>query len=316
MTCSSCGGPGHRPEGPRGSAAEPMCAFPTDPRDHVRDRSIIDQSSASYDPDCAGVGATYYTDATASRVFIPPAPTLGREPRYLFRLAAISCETGNAIRIRGLRQAIGLGCVLVSDDRDNPGQVALNMDQKSPFWRFPDANVCFGLRAIYGPAVGLLRSARRIAPGEGLDYASGTESVRLVASNGIIIPGNKAPAAGYFPGKPVGSLGLFRDLRFPWSSQGGLNDFDIELNGPVIIALYASVRQTDPESRQSLAALLPSTFVPPLPEDEFVVNVERAGTMPPVIYRYVSGSIIAEIGPQSRLPGINPVMGPAPSTCT
>jgi len=293
-----------------------MCAFPTDPRDHVRDRSIIDQSSASYDPDCAGVGATHYNDATASRVFIPPAPTLGREPRYLFRLAAISCETGNAIRLRGMRLAIGLGCMIVSNDPEDPGMVALNMDQKSPFWRFPDANVCFGLRAIYGPAVGRLPASRLISPGEGIDYASGTESVRLVASNGAIIPANKAPAAGFFPGKPIGSLGLFRDLRFPWSSQGGLNDFDIELSGPVIVALYASVRQTDPTTRQSLARLLPNGFVPPLPEDQFVVNVERAQGLPPVIYRYVSGSIIAEIGPQSRLPGINPVMGPAPSTCT
>ena len=112
----------------------------------------------------------------------------------------------------------------------------------------------------------------------------------------------------------IGNLGEFYDIRFPWSAQSAMGSMDIELVGPVIVAFYASVRQTNPLTRQTLSSLLPSNFVPPQPEDKFVVDVERSTnpTLPPVIFRYAAGSIIAEIGPQRRLPGRNAVQGRTP----
>lgn len=291
-------------EGWRGTA----CANPTDSRDNERDRSTIDQGSASFDPVNQGIGASPYGSAVSSRVFIPTDPTNGREPRVLLRLAAISVETGDAIRISGLRQAVTIGCLLDAG-RQNPAQAELEMDQVSPFWRFTDGNICWGLRQIPGPGSSP-RTGRVINAGTGIDYASGTESVRLLDPAGI----SAAPAGGFFPGLPIGNLGEFYDIRFPWNAQSAMGSMDIELVGPVIVAFYASVRQTNPLTRQTLSSLLPANFVPPQPEDKFVVDVERSTnpTLPPVIFRYAAGSIIAEIGPQRRLPGRNAVQGRTP----
>ncbi len=184
----------------------------------------------------------------------------------------------------------------------------MEMDQLSPFWRFPDGNICWGLRAIFGPPGGGTSAKRILSAGEAADYLGGADSARILSSN----PAVRAPARGFFPGTPIGSLGLFRDLRFPWSAQGAIEDMDIELRGPVNVGLWAAVKQTDPITRQSMNNLLPVNFMPPLPEDQFLVACERAG-IPGILYRHISGAIVAEIGPQSRVPGINPVLGRTPT---
>lgn len=287
----------------------PSYVSPTDPRNSTRDRSTIDQSSAAFDPDNEGVGSTYLNDPAASRIFIPEAPT-GRNARYLVRLAAIAVESYQKIRINGIRQAIGIGCMLRGTNGDDePIQYPLEMDQISPFWRFTDGNVAWGLRVLPGPPAthGPRQRGVGVGPGEGTDYASGTDSCRLVNIN----PTLNAPANGYFPGKPAGSLGLFRDLRYFWRAQGGIYSIDYEVEGPCIVGLYASIKQTDPETRQSLISLVPNDYIPPTPEDAFVLDLERR-QLPPARYRHISGAIIAEIGQISTVVGIDPVQGAAP----
>lgn len=286
----------------------PRYVSPTDPRNDERDRSTIDQSSAAFDPDNEGVGSTYLNDPAASRIFIPEAPTL-RNARYLVRLAAIAVESYQKIRIRGIRQAVGIGCMLRGQDgQDQPIQYPLEMDQISPFWRFTDGNIAWGLRVLAGPpATHGPRRRAGVGPGEGTDYASGTDSCQLVDVN----PARNAPAAGYFPGKPAGSLGLFRDLRFFWRAQGGIYSIDYEVEGPCIVGLFASIKQTDPETRQSLINLVPGNFIPPTPEDAFVLQLERAG-LAPARYRHISGAIIADIGQITTVVGIDPVQGISP----
>lgn len=284
------------------------CGSPTDTRDDERDRSTIDQSSASFDPDRQGIGSTPYGDVASSRVFVPTGQLSGNQ-RYLIRLAALSVETGEAIRIRGLRQAVGIGVLLKGGTTSAPLVYPLEMDQVSPFWSFSDGNISWHLRAIYGPSPDRARN-RPISAGQSVAYAAGIDSALLVnPSTTDLFP----PARGYPPGQPIGALGTFRDLRFPWLSQGGIEDIDIELRGPVIVAFFASVRQTDPATRQTLSPLVPATFNAPLPEDQFLLDLERASpALPGAIYRHVSGSIIAETGQVSRTPGINPVLGKTP----
>lgn len=287
----------------------PSFVSPTDPRNDERDRSTIDQSSAAFDPDNEGVGSTYLNDPAASRIFIPEAPT-GQGSRYLVRTAAIAVEAYQKCRIRGIRQAIGIGCMLKGLNRANePIQYPLEMDQLSPFWRFTDGNVAWGLRILPGPPA--TRAPRRrapgLSPGENTDYASGTESAQIVDIN----PARNAPAAGFFPGKAIGSLGLFRDLRYFWRAQGGIYSIDYEVAGPCIIGLFASIKQTNPVTRQKLIDLVPNDYIPPTPEDAFVLDLERRG-MEPARYRHISGAIIAEIGQITTVVGMDPTQGYSP----
>jgi len=287
----------------------PSYVSPTDPRNDTRDRSTIDQSSAAFDPDNEGVGSSYLNDPSASRIFIPEDPT-GPGSRYLVRLAAIAVESYQKIRIRGIRQAIGIGCMLRGvDGQGNPIQYPNEIDQLSPFWRFTDGNIAWGLRVLHGPAAthGRRRRDPGVGPGEGTDYASGTDSCRLVDVDPLL----NAPAGGYFPGQPAGSLGLFRDLRYFWRAQGGIYSIDYEVAGPCIVGLFASIRQTNPQTRQSMAPLVPNDYIPPVPEDAFVLDLERR-ELPPARYRHISGAIIADIGQITTILGIDPVQGAAP----
>jgi hypothetical protein len=276
----------------------------SDPRSY-RDRTVFDAASAAFDDDLVGIGATPFNDPTSQRIMVPQAATLNG-PRYLLRTAAAVVEAGNEVRLRGIRQAIGIGTVLRDNvsDPQNPKAYVVEIDQTSPFWHFSDGNISWHLRVIYGPAgrPGFIRAA---SPGDIVQYTSGTDTGRMVSTN----PAQVSPGRGRPPGKPLGTLGTFRDLRWPWSSHGAMDDLDVIVRGPGIIALYASIRQTDPATRQKLGPLLPLTFDPSvlLPEDRFLLQV------PDAYYRHVSGSLIIETG-GAPVGGYNFLMADMPLT--
>ena len=276
---------------------------PTDPNDTDRDRSLLDQASACKDTDRDGVGSSPLNDATSSRVMVLLDPTPVGKPRQLLRLAAIAVPPYGSCRVRGLRQAVGIGTVLADRGSETvpPTQYVVEIDQTSPFWAFQDGNISWHLRFIHGVTMNATYNIGVSTPGRSLNY-TGTDSSRLITNDG------STPAArGYPPGKPLGGLGTFRDIRYPWGI-GEVATLDFEVHGPGVLGLYASVKQTDPATRQKLGPLLPpGTNTSVLSrEDQFLL------AFPDAVYRHVSGAILCEFGTLTRRPGANPTQGETP----
>lgn len=286
-----------------GRGEDEACS-PTDPYTLELDRSLLDQATACVDPDRAGVDASPYNDTSSSRIFVPVAPTDGPPQfgnRYLFRLAAISVAAYTSCRVRGLRQAIGIGVML--ERPDPPGMYPVEIDQTSPFWAFQDGNVSWHLRFIPGASSGPFAGANLATPGISLDV-NGTSPGRIVRYPDA----SGAPFRGRPPGKEIGALGTFRDLRYPWGFGGQVSLLDFEVQGPGTLAFFCSVKQTNPATRQQLATLLP----PGTPtnvlsrEDQFLL------AFPDAIYRHVSGAILCEFGQMHRRPGASTKQGNTP----
>jgi hypothetical protein len=273
---------------------------PTDPSDEHVDRSILDLGTASYDPSKVGVGSTPWRDASSSRIFIPPASIPTGSARYLFRLAAITVPNYATCRVRGLRQAVQIGSVLQT--REPPSAYPVDIDVISPFWSFVDGNVSWHLRFVPGAVLTQVPYIGRSTPLASTDY-TGIQPTQLISLDG-------SPAAGGVPpGRPIGGLGTFRDIRWNWS-VGEIATLDFEVQGGGVLGFYASVKQTNPQSRQQLGPLLPPGFNTSVlsREDQFVL------ANPNAIYRYISGAIVCEFGQLNRRPGINPKQGVTPNS--
>jgi hypothetical protein len=229
---------------------------------------------------------------------VPGSPTPPGAARHLLRLAAVSVDNYSRIRVCGLRQAVGIG-VLVGE-REQP-QYPVEIDQTSPFWSFVDGNISWHLRFIAGATLNMTPNIHRSSAGVSVDY-TGTDASLLLDNQGIFPPANGQP-----PGKPVGPLGTIRDIRYPWYA-GENSALDFEIDGPGVLGLYASVKQTDPRTRLQLGPLLgPNVDTSVLSrEDQFLLQ------FPDAIYRHVSGAILCSFGQISRRPGADPVQGETP----
>lgn len=273
---------------------------PTDPRYQTLDRSLMDRACASFDEDYVGIGSSPYNDPASSRIMVPAGAVPSGGTRWLLRLATEVVGYYEVKRLRGIRQAVGIGELIVGTDPEAPSLYVAEVDQTSPFWHFSDGNISWHLRILRAPTTGV-RGTRPTLPGLQPDYTGGTDTVRLVDVN----PALNAPARGIPPGWPLGPLGTWRDLRWPWVGHGAMDSIDITIAGPAVIALYASVKQTDPQTRQTRvftdaqAATLP-------PEEQFIRQFPNAR------YRHVSGALIVETMQQHRRVGYDPRQGETP----
>lgn len=132
----------------------------------------------------------------------------------------------------------------------------------TPRWRFPDGNISWHVMAVQPNVptpsflVGTAGNINNQTPG--FAYNNTTSPSIL---------GNGAGEVGYTPsngGRPFGApltpdLGNIHDMRWPWDSANSWHySLDVPINAPCDIVLYASVQQTNTETRN-----LPS--VPPSP---------------------------------------------------
>jgi hypothetical protein len=224
---------------------------------------------------------------------VPTLATSASNLRYLFMLAAFSVGEGTRGRIVGYRQLV----TIAEATRGNPGAI-IEMEVTSPFWHFQDANISWHLQTL-GPNQGV-----PFKPDQG---PSDTDSFRLGFSMNPALLYQTATLAANDPfyvdltaytppnngrpwGRPLrnGGQGTFLDLRSKWRSDDAWGSLDIPFEGPDVIALFASVAQTNPSTR--------ATFTPPgtfyqtgiSPEDAFVLN------FPSAIYHRIAGSLIVE----------------------
>jgi len=201
------------------------------------------QSGASFDADLTGIGGSPARgDMGQTGVVVPPEATTGQDNRYLFRLAVVTIPSGSAIAIRGLMQAATIRALVtttatISGATVTGPTIPFEQDITSPFWHLPFGNISWHLRHKQTKAAADVHDPAQVA---------GT-SPKIDGMDATLFYAQLFPyvtlRGGIPPGKAIGDLGTFRDIRFPWGTMDfGLSHF---VMGPGQVALYASVFQPD-----------------------------------------------------------------------
>jgi hypothetical protein len=228
--------------------------------------------------------------------------------RFLFCLATFSTSRGG--RIRGLRQGLKIG---MDTNAGGLPQRPLEMWVTTPDFRFQNGDVSWHLvkepaQALVSkiPATDTQNWAYLQSQGPAMLYKTFTNS--NVTATGQPVLYDQGLTA-YTPPDvattwiPIGGLGTFYELRFPWNNAHAWTSVDIPI-GKGKYSFYASILQSDPTTRQNAA--YPAIPSPPsananlgfgcsFPEEAFVANmVQGEDNVSPVAYWRVMGSIIFE----------------------
>jgi hypothetical protein len=243
-------------------------------------------STYGFDADLQLLSSDPYGGAASLGLAVPATLPTDPAQRYLFLLAQAEFGPNVKGRVVGLRQYLEIGTYV-----DNQGGCSypLSLEVTSPRWRFIDGNVSWHLTRV-DPT---LYRNEHPNDAEGLQFADSTTPALIF----------QVPPADYHGpngGRPYGTavdpqLSCFYDLRYPWNNDDA-QYLDDEFEGPCRIAFWASVLQTDPNARCTLALPGNVTTLMIPPEDAFVVN------FPNSVYTRVAGSIIFETENMIELP--------------
>ena len=237
-----------------------------------------------------------------------PTPRFAATNRYLFCLATFTTNGG---RIRGLRQGLKIG--LDTNVGTSVVERPLEMWVRTADFRFQDGNVSWHLvkesaqRLVTKVAPTDTQSwARLQSQGPALLYDTFTNTNVTPTGAPVIYNLNLTaytPPRVFVGWQPVGGLGTFYDIRFPWDNHQAWDSVDIPI-GKGTYSLYASVLQTNPATR--VAAIYPAASTPPtgnsnlefgegIPEEAFIAAFPpvEAGILG-VGYWRIFGSIIVE----------------------
>lgn len=235
------------------------------------ERKII--TTVQLDPGMQFVGSSPASgDWYSTGIVIPAAPSTSTSfTRYLTRLCGVSIDANSRCIIRSIRQMLTIG---VEVESGTPGLVIpLELDVVSPCWHFTNGNVSWHLRMVNPRVPHNTREFSDSGPFPPPFSAAedGTTSTILARDN---VPYH-AMDQGQPYGEPVAGLGTFRDMRYPWSNSSEPADLGIEVRGPGELVLFASVAQTNPETRPAPPPVLPNLAVL-RPEDAFVLTFSQA----------------------------------------
>lgn len=240
-------------------------------------------STVGFDPNLQLLGVQPYNVG----ITIPPAPPPSGDA-FTFMLAFARFGAHERGCLVGIRQLLTMLQYSTGSSGDE-GLYPLEFQIKSPFWRFPDSQVVWGIRRIPPNAQ---PAYSHPANAEGLSFRYANTASLLFETPP---PAYTAPFGGQFPGFPgdalTPDLALVRDLRWLWNDDHAWESLSVPFEGPCDIALFAKVLQTDPSNRQSLALalnLLP--FV--LPEDAFIAT---NGPAPDAVLFRIAGSLIFQM---------------------
>ncbi len=231
-------------------------------------RRVVVGATAQYDPAKALVGASpFQGDLTSTGIVLPADPTIAQNRRYLCRLFGMSVAQDEYIVIHAVHQLLTIGVPYeVGDPEQDPTVYNLELPVTDPTWSFPDGNVSWHLRRInLGRHVSSIYTDFAFAP----PFAADREGLTAAILARVPIAAAYLPLnAGHPYGKPVGSLGTFRDIRFPWTQVTA--DLRQRVDGPCHVTMFASVYQTDPDTRVQPPVIADGTYM--RPEDRFIIN--------------------------------------------
>jgi len=224
------------------------------------------KSTVQYDPTLQFVGGSPWPgDLSASGLVLPVAPTTSSELRYLVRLCGLRLGPYVRCVVRWVRQLLTIGTELPTEQ----GGAVIPVEQEviSPTWRFIDGNVSWHLRKLAVKRGTYIRQPSDVVafpPYTALQ--EGQLSGILTRQVTPYIPLN----GGIPPGEDIGGLGNMRDMRYPYANGVLPNDLNLEVVGPADVIFFASVWQTDPETRPNPPD--PGNTSALRPEDRFVLQ--------------------------------------------
>lgn len=244
-------------------------------------------STNTRDPSLQLVFADPQGSLTQLGLSIPSAiPTRGArasQNRYLALLSKTKFAVGESARLVGMRQRVLIGETVGATGSATGYPVYTQVS--TPDWHFSDGNVSWHLRRI---ALEQLYTGNPNNSAEMQFLTSDTPSI-LFQDSPLSVGGYSAPNGGYPPGNVlIPDLSDFHDIRFPWQDDHAWDSLDIEIQGPCIIALYASIMQTNPSTRATLTLPEGASVDVLLPEEQWLQS------FPQSIYTRIAGSLIFE----------------------
>lgn len=215
--------------------------------------------------------------------------------RYLFQLASFDVAEGMRARVVGFRQGWTLGL-------RQGGNRVIEQWVDDPFFKLPDGNVSWhmmkmGLGYPRYPEPGPITP-----PMQNFEFETSDGSALLYQAAGGFAGGFYVTLGAYTPpnlGMPWGepltpSLGNFPDLKGRWRDGNAWTALDVPVEGPMRIAFYASVLQSNPVTRPVVTPP-PTFFQGGLGEEEqFLLNFPTAN-----IWR-VAGAFAVELEDYKR----------------
>jgi hypothetical protein len=263
--------------------------------------SRLELVSAAVDDDLLGIGASPVPgDFSMTGVRVPATATVDQSHRYLIRLCGAEIPGGAGLVVRGIRLAATMRAeILRTSELGVPaGAFVFEREVVSPFWHFPDGNVSFHLRWTQQVQSRRFIFSAGQVPGTS-PSTFGVDSALLYTPGpgGIFPVVYTPPGAGIPPGRDVDFLGTIRDAgRYPWTNTDW--DLSVPVIGPGVVTLWASVYQTNPETRIAPPQLTPPPpFTDPLvcglrPEDQFLMQFPADA-----VYGRVAGALLLDLMP-------------------
>jgi hypothetical protein len=230
------------------------------------------------------IGNDPYNTNVHTGLVVPPTPSADiDDARYLFLLARESFGTGEqssdncGVRLVGIRQYAELIARVPNTDPPTPprgvggpsGVAIFRKEITNPLWHPPDGNISWHVMILNKGQ----RDTRNPANGDGFMYQDALSPALLYQVDAPYVP----PNGGRPWGVPLGaSLGNIHDLRYRWRSDVSEYSLDIPIPVPCDVALFASVRQNNPETNTTLG---PDTdcavFTALSEEDRFLVAFDN-----------------------------------------
>ena len=259
-------------------------------------RRVIEFSTTGYDEFLSGLGSDPYGGSSSFGLRVPTLATPSKTRRYLFLLSTFSLSEGQRARIVGYRQFSSLGVLL------DPTRF-IEQEITSANFRLPDGNISWHIQALGGPnAQGFPNYAA--TPLDLNSFKKGWATTPCLLYKSYTIPaGNRLypQLTSYTPpnlGKPWGSplpsgcQGTFYDQRTEWRTHGAWNALDMEIEGPLTVAFFASVWQS---TGSYAVAGAPAASAGLSPEESFLTNFPGGDSPGAPIYWRVAGSLIVEL---------------------
>jgi hypothetical protein len=221
--------------------------------------------------------------------------------RYLFMLCSFSVPNSGPMHIRGIRQYVSMGFTPTGE-----GATYRPVEQqiKNPQWHPPGGNISWHLMdlgppngtGIATPSAGLFAGvdnfASQMSYSPALLYGDvGEAAVILPTPYYVGLTAYLPPNGGQPYGTPLmeGGWSTMFDLRTEWRDDHAWESLDIKLCGPRTVALFASVRQSDPSVPHYALPQPASQYGNGLSEEEqFLVN------FPGAQYWRIAGSLIVD----------------------
>jgi hypothetical protein len=249
----------------------------------MRRSTKYEVSTKGFDPRFQAVGTGPGSGATYVGIPVPIFAGPGVTGRYLFMLANAQFGAHRRARLVGIRT---MATILAQVAVPPTSAYFLEKVIRNPVWAFQDANISWHLRQV------------NQAPNIPVNPLNRADSAQDYAVTPALLYRTIDYAGVYSPpsiqGEPlIGDLGTWHDLRFPWETSNAWSAVDMQFSGPCHIALYASVKQTNPALRTPLAIPAGGT------NEQFALTTSNeedlfVSAYPQAIYGRVAGSLIFE----------------------